>query len=101
MDSGYQHTMWAVGFSGRYKISPQSSILFNYTQQLSSNSNQNFKPKPGLTIGWEIATSAHAFQMFASTFQGILPQENIMFNQLDYAKGQFLIGFNITRLWSF
>ncbi len=102
MDKGYSHNMVAIGFSGRYKISPQSSLMFNYTQPLTSlNSASDFKPKPGLTFGCEIATSAHAFQMFATTFQGILPQQNISFNELDYAKGQFLIGFNITRLWGF
>ena len=110
MDSLYSHNMWAVSVSGRYKISPQSSLMFNYTQQLAKhkiNESQNasqpnyFKLQPGVTIGWEISTSAHAFQVFASTFQGIVPQENIVFNANDPAKYQFLIGFNVTRLWSF
>lgn len=110
VDSLYSHDMIAICFSGRYKISAQSSIMFNYTQQLTKhkindplNASQPnyFKLQPGYTLGWEIATSAHAFQVFASTFQGIVPQENIAFNSLDISKSQYLIGFNITRLWSF
>jgi hypothetical protein len=101
MDSLYSHDMIAVGFSGRYKFSDQSSIMINYTQQLTDHDDPDFHLKPGLTFGWEIATSGHAFQIFATTFQGIIPQENIAFNEYDYAKGEFLIGFNITRLWNF
>ena len=101
IDSLFSHDIIAIGFSGRFKISDQSSLVINYTQQLTDHKNPNFKLKPGFTFGWEIATSGHAFQIFATTFQGIIPQENIAFNQNDFTKGEFLIGFNITRLWNF
>ena len=101
IDSLFSHDMIAIGLSGRFKISDQSSLVINYTQQLTDHKNPNFKLKPGFTFGWEIATSGHAFQIFATTFQGIIPQENIAFNQNDFTKGEFLIGFNITRLWNF
>ena len=102
----------AVGMSGRYKISPQSSIMVSYVQQLNKHDDPNFKLQPGLTIGLEVATSGHAFQLFITNFQGILPQENIAYNSNKFFGGgsgavggnnnpQFLIGFNITRLWNF
>lgn len=105
-DSLYQNDIVAIGFSGRYKFSPQSSIMFNYTQQLITHKDAKYKMEPGITIGWEIATSAHCFQMFATTFQGILPQQNISYTENRPGNGvvstsQFLIGFNITRLWNF
>jgi len=46
-------------------------------------------------------TSNHSFQVFAGNYNSILPQSNNVFNQNDFTKGQFLIGFNITRLWNF
>ncbi len=101
IDSLFSHDIIAIGLSGRFKISDQSSLVINYTQQLTDHKDPNFKLKPGFTFGWEIATSGHAFQIFATTFQGIIPQENIAFNQNDFTKGEFLIGFNITRLWNF
>jgi len=109
VDSLYSNNMMAVSFSGRYKISGQSSIMFNYTQPVTSQKEKdiaayyknNFKVQPGYTIGWEVATSGHAFQMFFTTYQGIIPQENIAYNQFNASKSQYLIGFNITRLWSF
>jgi hypothetical protein len=93
--------MIAIGVTGRYKFSNQSSIVIGYTQQLTDHKDPTFNLKPGFTFGWEIATSGHAFQIFATTFQGIIPQENITFNQNDFTNGEFLIGFNITRLWNF
>lgn len=41
------------------------------------------------------------YGFFSGNYNGILPQNNNMFNQNDFTKGQFLIGFNITRLWNF
>lgn len=101
VDSLYSHDMFAVAIAGRYKFSNQSSVLISYTQQLTKQTAPNYNLKPGFTFGWEIATSGHAFQIFATTFQGIIPQENITYNQNDFKKGHFLIGFNITRLWNF
>ncbi len=87
--------MFAISAGGRYKVSPQTSILLEYTQPFDSD------PEPGFGLGVEFRTSSHAFQLFISSYQGIVPQRNIMFNQNDFFSGDFLIGFNITRLYNF
>ena len=102
VDSLYKNDVIAIAGGGRYKLSPQSSLMVTYMFQFTKYpTNPNFKLKPGVTIGWEISTSAHAFQLFFTNFQGIVPQENIARNSFDFFKGEFLLGFNITRLWSF
>ena len=101
VDSAYNHNMFAVGIGARYKFTAQSSILLNYIQPLTQHKDSALDPKPGFMIGWEISTSSHAFQIIFSNYQGILPQQNIAYNRLDFFKGQYLIGFNITRLWNF
>ncbi|HEY5691440.1 MAG TPA: DUF5777 family beta-barrel protein [Cyclobacteriaceae bacterium] len=101
VDSLYQNDMIAVAIAGRYKFSAQSSILVGYVQQVTKHDDPNFDLQPGVSLGWEIATSSHAFQIFITNFQGILQQENIAYNQFDFTKGDILIGFNITRLWNF
>lgn len=101
VDSLYQNDMIALAISGRYKFSAQSSILLSYIKQITKHDDPNFELQPGVSIGWEISTSSHAFQLFISNFQGILQQENISYNQFDFTKGDILIGFNITRLWNF
>ena len=101
VDSLYEHDIIALGVGARYKFSSQSSIIVNYVHQFTSHNDPNFTLQPNLSIGCEIATSSHAFQIFFTSFQSIIYQENISYNPIDFTDGKFLIGFNITRLWNF
>ncbi len=89
----------AVSVGARFKVTPGTVIMVNYDQPLTKHTTNN--PQPNISFGAEFNTSAHAFQVFFSNYYNIIPQLNNMFNQNDYREGQFLIGFNITRLWSF
>lgn len=102
-DGSIQRTMyndhWAIAFSGRYKISKQMGVMVNYDQPITQHPTNN--PHPNISFGLDITTSAHSFQVFAGNYAYIVPQRNAYFNQNDYTKSQFLIGFNISRLWNF
>lgn len=89
----------AISVLGRYKVSPRSSIIAGYDQPLTEHTTNN--PHPNICFGFETNTSSHAFQVFAGNYYYILPQSNNVFNQNNYRKGAFLIGFNITRLWNY
>jgi hypothetical protein len=52
-------------------------------------------------LGIEVSTSTHAFQVFFAAAQGIVPQEVAFYNENNPYNGVILIGFNITRLWTF
>ena len=97
MVTGKQYDHFAIAFSGRYKISPKTSIIVNYDLPLSTFND----PKPNLSFGFDFKTSGHDFQLFCGNYGYVLPQNNNFYNQNDLTKGQFLIGFNITRLWNF
>ena len=58
-------------------------------------------PHPNISFGLEMKSSGHDFEVFAGNYGSVLPQNNNLFNQNDYTKNQFLIGFNISRLWNF
>jgi len=90
---------FAISLSGRYKFSPQSAILIGIDQPITKHTTGN--PQPNLSFGIEVATSAHAFQIFMTNYSAIVPQKNNYYNQNDYQEGEFVIGFNITRLWNF
>ncbi len=100
-DGSIQPTMknanFSIAFSGRYKVTGAMSIMVNYDQPLTQNLTNN--PLPNISLGLEFSTTGHTFQIFATDYQGIIPQYNNVFNQIDCSKGQFLIGFNITRRW--
>jgi hypothetical protein len=110
VDSTMDHDRISISFAGRIKFSPQSSVIIGGDFPLQINAisehtkafNDNAeKIKPNLSIGIEVATSTHAFHMYIASAQGILPQEDIMFNKNDFFKSGILIGLNITRLWNF
>jgi hypothetical protein len=89
----------AFSVLGRYKFSDKSALVINCDQPLTQHPTNN--PHPNISLGLETTTDSHAFQVFVGNYYGIVPQSSNMFNQNDYTKGQFLIGFNITRLWAF
>jgi long-subunit fatty acid transport protein len=89
----------ALSAGARYKMSSQMILMLGYDYPITQHAIR--QPKPSINVGLEIATSSHAFQIFATNNNKIQSQENVMFNQNDYSSGDWLIGFNITRLWSF
>ncbi len=107
VDSTMNHDVVGVGFNGRVKFSPQSAFIFQYDIPLKIQSISEQKEfdaaKPNFGIGYEVSTSTHAFQIFISTADGILQQDNYMYNTNDLSNGfsDLMIGFTITRLWNF
>jgi Membrane bound beta barrel domain (DUF5777) len=94
-----ENGQFAISLIGRYKVTEKGAITLGYNQPLTQNTTNN--PHPNISFGYEVTTSNHAFQLFMGNYFGILPQYNNMYNQNDYTEGQFLIGFNITKLWNF
>lgn len=94
-----KHDHFAVAVSGRYKIKPSMSVLFNYDQPITKHPSNN--PHPNISFGMEMSTGGHAFQFFAGNYYFMTPSRNNFFNRNDYEERQFLIGFNITRLWNY
>ncbi|MBE0423343.1 MAG: hypothetical protein IBX66_05340 [Lutibacter sp.] len=94
-----KNDMFAVAVGGRYKISPNTAILVDYSQPLTKFYTGN--PHPGIAFGVEFATSGHAFQLFATNYGALSPQKNYMYNTNDSFDGDFMIGFNITRKYNF
>jgi hypothetical protein len=90
---------FALSMLGRYMITQKSAVTIGYDQPLTQHLTNN--PHPNICFGFETTTSSHAFQVFAGNYAGIVPQSNNMYNQNDYKKSEYVIGFNITRLWNF
>jgi Membrane bound beta barrel domain (DUF5777) len=95
MENGH----FAISVLGRFRVTEKSAIIAGYDQPLTPHTTNN--PHPNICFGFETTTSSHAFQVFMGNYYGIVPQSNNVFNQNDFRDGQFVIGFNITRLWNF
>jgi len=111
LDSIYNHDRASVSVAGRYKFTPQGSFIFSADFPLDIKNIKDYKivntdatkvfDRPNICVGFEVSTSTHAFHIYLASAQGILPQEDIMWNKNDFLKGDILIGLNITRLWNF
>ena len=102
----YDHDKVGLHASGRIKVSPQGSIIFNYDHPLKiKDISEQYvwtnHPKPSVAFGYEVSTGTHAFQIFMASTTSLLPQDNIMWNQNEMDKTGFALGFVITRLWGF
>ncbi|MCX6244529.1 MAG: DUF5777 family beta-barrel protein [Bacteroidetes bacterium] len=98
VNSWYNSNIQLSGI-GRLKVSPQTSIIATYSQCLLTYTNT--MPWPNAGLGVEISTSTHTFQIYLAAANGIVPQEVAFYNDKNPYNGAILIGFNITRLWTF
>jgi hypothetical protein len=89
----------SISVAGRYKLTDGMSLIANYDQPITQHPMNN--PNPNIALGLDMKTSGHDFQIFLGNYGYILPQNNNVFNHNDFSKSQFLIGFNISRLWNF
>ena len=96
VDAPMGNDLFAIQFGGRAKVTSTMSVLLDVNQPITS---QEFVPKSGISVGTEFSTVGHSFQIFVSNYRGIINQQNNMFNQNDFFKGDFAIGFNICRTW--
>jgi hypothetical protein len=101
-----KHDHFAISLAGRYKLTEVTSVIFNYDQPLTKHKTSN--PSPNISFGLEFNTSNHAFQLFLGNYSFLNPQRNNLENQNYYKNEdgkisirQFLIGFNVTRLWNY
>lgn len=86
---------FATAFMGRYIITENMAVIANYDQPFTQHPTNN--PHPNISFGLEMGTATHNFQIFLGNYQSIVPQSNNFYNQNDFSKGQYVIGFNITK----
>lgn len=97
---GRDNILFGVAIGGRFRLSPQTSLLLDYSQPFYSGTEVD-SYKGGLAVGVEFATLGHAFQLFFTNYQALSPQKNYVFNENDFFQGDIVLGFNITRLYRF
>lgn len=106
IDKGSYHDKVGVHFNGRFKVSPQGSIIFNIDvpldlDYLDSAADDYNNPEPNISFGYEISTSTHAFQIYMGNSKGLIQQDIMVNNANKIELDNYMIGFTITRLWNF
>jgi hypothetical protein len=94
-----EHNHLAIAVSGKYKLTNVTSVLVNLDQPITKHTTNN--PNPNVSLGFEFSTGSHAFQLFLTNYSFLNPARNNLYNKNNWQDNKFLIGFNITRLWSY
>lgn len=93
--AGYKNLNFGISAGVRANLFGSHSLILEYDQLLTKQ-DLKVQPKPNLSLGWEIGTGTHTFQVFVANYNQIISQRNLVFNTNDFTKGEYLVGFNIT-----
>jgi len=92
-----KNDQFAIGVGGRYKISKRVSINADYGIHLNRNNNSNFKDP--LSVGVDIETGGHIFQLHFTNAQAMFEEGFIVNGNGDWGDGNFFFGFNLSRVF--
>jgi hypothetical protein len=93
--SSYKNLNFGLSAGAKATVFGSHSVILEYDQLLTKQ-DLDEQPKPNLSLGWEIGTATHTFQIFAANYSQIINQRNLLFSTNNFTKGEYLIGFNIT-----
>lgn len=96
VEEGYKNANYGISAGAEYNLFGSHSLILEYDQLFNKQENEEFNPKPQLSLGWEIGTATHAFQIFFANYKDIVGQYNFLYNQNSIGDGDYLIGLNIT-----
>ncbi len=89
--------IFALGLSGRHKISKRMAITFEYFYQFNNNTLEaNYNP---LGLGLEIETGGHVFQLVFANSQAMIEKSYITQTSGNFFDGDIHFGFNISRVF--
>lgn len=91
------HNQVLLGTGGRYKLSNRFSVNFDYVYNFSRNKNSLYKNP--LTIGVDIETGGHVFQLLFTNSRASNDSSFLTETLGDWSKGQISFGFNIVRVF--
>lgn len=91
------NNQFAVGIGGRYKLTKRWSVNMDYGIHLNRNSNSIYKNP--LSIGVDLETGGHVFQMHFTNAQAMFEDGFIVQGQGDWGDGDFFFGFNLSRVF--
>ncbi len=94
----------AIGVGGRYKISKRTSLNAEYFYRLPiANALNALNPtyQNALSIGFDIETGGHVFQLHFTNALGMIEKQFIAESTDSWKNGAVRFGFNLSRTFSF
>ncbi|WP_445452596.1 DUF5777 family beta-barrel protein [Flavobacterium sp. 25HG05S-40] len=97
IDDNQDNSQFALGMGGRYKFAKRWSVNVDYAAHLNRSSSSPFKDP--LSIGVDLDTGGHVFQMHFSSSQGMHEAGFLGNTTGDWGKGDIFFGFNLLRVF--
>lgn len=97
IDDNQDNSQYAIGVGGRYKIAKRWSVNLDYAAHLNRSSTSQFKDP--LSIGIDLETGGHVFQMHFSNSQGIHESGFLGNTSGSWDNGNIFFGFNLLRVF--
>lgn len=91
------NSQYALGVGGRYKLGKRWSINADYGWHLNRSGNSPFKNP--LSIGFDLETGGHVFQMHFTNAQPMNTNGFLGQSTGDWSEGQIYFGFNLSRVF--
>ena len=92
-----QNENYTVSFGSRYKLNKRTSLNFEYNHYVNRLKISPYKDV--LSIGVDIETGGHVFQLLFSNTQTIDDVSVLLDAEGDWSAGDFFFGFNILRVF--
>lgn len=92
-----QKENYTVSFGSRYKLNKRTSLNFEYNHYVNRLEISPFKDV--LSIGIDLETGGHVFQLLFSNTQTIDDVSVLLDAEGDWSAGDFFFGFNILRVF--
>lgn len=92
-----KNLQYAIGFGGRCKLTKRLSINLDYAAHLNRIKNSIYKNP--LSVGIDIESGGHVFQMHFTNSQGIHEAGFLGNSTGDWLKGDVNFGFNLSRVF--
>ncbi|CAM3875785.1 DUF5777 domain-containing protein [Flavobacterium cucumis] len=92
-----ENLQYAIGVGGRFKLTSRWSINVDYAAHLN-RANESIYKNP-LSIGFDLETGGHVFQMHFSNSNAMHEAGFLGQTVGDWTKGEFAFGFNLVRVF--
>jgi hypothetical protein len=92
--------LWSLGAGGRVKLSNRISMNAEYFYIINSKTNMSQKIYDPLSIGFDIETGGHVFQLFFTNSVAMIEKGFIGETTGNLRKGDIHFGFNISRVFT-
>jgi hypothetical protein len=98
VEPGDKNDTYALGFGSRFKLSKRTALVVDYFPVLNRPTHST--TTNSISIGFDIETGGHVFQLHFSNSTGMNERAFITDTHDSWGKGEIRFGFNLSRIFT-